>query len=287
MRKAWGFKIASFQIHSHPAESPVTELQKKLSPNLLNHLPPLPAPPSHTPIPPSGQKHMFSNEENSSFDAESAETTAETQKRNSGRTGPTSFTGRQTSARNATRHGMCATTLILPGEVEADWLDLFQSWLNTYQNPAENTVLYTFVIKTAQAEWRRLRIEREYDFHIVSHGNPPIGGWQPEEIKTHDLILRYLTTAERRFQREYKMLEHHFKTHHKPAKSAPEPEPDPAPREMPKILYVNNETGEAVDAQGNEYPPPPDYKPEPIIPGVYPPDHPAYPFNPPKEKRRR
>jgi hypothetical protein len=75
------------------------------------------------------------------------------------------------------------------------------------------------------------------------------------------------------------MLEHHWKSHHKPApepKKAPkQPEPEP-PKKERKILFVNNETGEAVDAEGNRYPPPPDYKPEPIIPGVYRPDHPAY-----------
>jgi len=234
---------------------------------------------------------MLSDEQIPLFEAAEPQenNSAESEKRNCGRTGPTSSAGRATSSRNATRHGMCATTLILPGEVEADWLELFQSWLDAYQNPAENTVLYTFVIKTAQAEWRRLRIEREYDFHLFGHGGPPIGGWQPDEVKTHDLILRYLTTAERRFKSEYRMLEHHFKTHHKPQKQAPQPSPEPQPeeRKMPTFLYVNNETGEAVDGQGNHYPPPPDYKSEPIIPGVYPPDHPANPLNWPKEKPRR
>jgi hypothetical protein len=81
------------------------------------------------------------------------------------------------------------------------------------------------------------------------------------------------------------MLEHHFKTHHKPQKAAPAPEPEPEERKMPGTLFVNNETGESVDSQGNYFPPPPDYKPEPIIPGVYPPDHPAYPAQ--KEKPRR
>jgi hypothetical protein len=42
-----------------------------------------------------------------------------------------------------------------------------------------------------------------------------------------------------------------------------------------------------MDCHGNEYPPPPDWKPEPIIPGVYGPDHPANPINWPKDKPRR
>jgi hypothetical protein len=201
------------------------------------------------------------------------------QKRNSGRTGPTSEEGRATSSRNATRHGMCATTLILDHECEADWLELLNTWLQGYQSPILNSLLYTFVLKTAQAEWFRLRAQKEYDFFLRNHGNPPITGWVPVELKDHDLVTRYLTAAERRFQREYRMLEHHWKSHHKPApepKKAPkQPEPEP-PKKQRKILFINNETGEAVDAEGNRYPPPPDYKPEPIIPGVYGPRHPAY-----------
>jgi hypothetical protein len=39
------------------------------------------------------------------------------------------------------------------------------------------------------------------------------------------------------------MLEHHYKTHYKPQKTAPKPQPEPEPeeREMPEILFVNNE----------------------------------------------
>jgi hypothetical protein len=186
---------------------------------------------------------------------------------------------------------MCATTLIMDNEVEADWLDLLRTWLDGYQNPADDSLLYTFVLKVAQAEWQRLRVQREYDFHMFAHGTPPIGAWQPDEIKNHDLIVRYLTTAERRVQREYRMLENHWKSHHKPLpepkKSAPPPDPDPAETPMPEILYVNNDTGESVDDHGNYYPPPPDYVSRPIIPGVYDPDHPAYPRHSPERKHRR
>jgi hypothetical protein len=214
---------------------------------------------------------MFSDEQN-----------PEPEKRNSGRTGPTSTAGREKSARN----GMCATTLIMLGEVEEDWLELLQTWLDGYQNPEENSLLYTFVLKTAQAEWHRLRLQREFDFHMLGHGLGPIAAWEPHEVKNYDLILRYLTAAERRFQREYRMLEHHWKTHHK-QKPAPDPEPDLAPEPMPECRYINSETGESVDDYGNHYPPPPDWKPQPIIPGVYPPDHPASQPWPGEKHRRR
>jgi len=170
------------------------------------------------------QKPMF-NENNIPESAEPTEsipdspestTQEETRKRNSGRTGPTTPEGRTTAARNATVHGMCAKTLILDFEHEADWLALFETWLDAYQNPAETSLLYTFVLKTAQAEWHRARIQRQYNAHLYSFGNPPVANWSEKDQKTHDLILRYLTTAERRFRSEYNMLEHHYKTHHSP-----------------------------------------------------------------------
>ena len=200
------------------------------------------------------------------------------EKRNCGHTGPTSPEGRAISSRNATRHGMCATTLILDHENEEDWLQLLNTWLDGYQNPVENSLLYTFVLKTAQAEWQRLRVQREYDFFLRNHSHPPITAWTPWELKSHDLLSRYLTAAERKFQRDYRMLEQHWKSHAAPAAHTGrngnhQPE---FSNEMPEILFINNENGESVDAFGNYYPPPPDYVSRPIIPGVYDPDHPAY-----------
>jgi hypothetical protein len=220
---------------------------------------------------------MFSELQNF---AGSAAEHPEVVKRNSGHTGPITEQGKAVSARNAIRHGMCAKTLILLHESEGDWLLLLNTWLDGYQNPAENTLLYTFVLKVAQAEWQRLRIQREYDYFQLTHGTPPIGAWQPHEIKNHDLVARYLTAAERRFQREYRMLEQHWKSHHKPApepqKPAKEPEQPKFSGEMPDIRFINNETGESCDCFGNDYPAPPNYVSEPIIPGVYRPNHPAY-----------
>jgi hypothetical protein len=209
-------------------------------------------------------------------------------KRNSGRTGATSSAGKYTCSRNATRHGMCATTLIMKHEDESAWEDLLATWLAQYNNPEEKTVLYTFVLKTAQAEWHRLRVQLQYDVHYSHHGAPPTTAWSAEEIKAHDLCQRYLTAAERRFHREYKMLEYHWKSHHKPApeprKTTKQPAPEPPQRVMPEIFFTNAETGESVDAKGNYYPPPADWTPKKIIPGVYEPDHPAY--EPPREGRK-
>ena len=278
---------------------PFPQIAKKSSANLLNHLTAIPTSTANSQTPFCGQKHMFvddANPKNLEAAAERHEINQnpadfsdqhDSPKRNSGRTGPTSSTGRDTSARNATRHGLCATTLILVHENKADWDALLNMWLDGYQNPAEHSLLYSFVMKTAQAEWFRRRAQKEYDFFLGNHSNAPITVFEPHELKAFELVQRYLTTAERKFQRDYRMLEQHWKSHHKPqperklANKQSNPEPV-SPQRIPDILFTNNETGESVDCEGNRYPPEPGYICVPIIPGVYDPDHPAYEGPPPK-----
>jgi hypothetical protein len=136
----------------------------------------------------------------------------EQKKRNCGRTGPTSPEGRATSSKNSIKHGSCSQTLILPCESEESWLLLLGRWVKTYQ-PAEDSLLYDFVLKTAQAEWYRIRAQRNlHSFEMVLGGLSPFN-WLPDEIKKHDLLLRYKTTAERSFQREFRNLEQFRKLH--------------------------------------------------------------------------
>jgi len=147
---------------------------------------------------------------------------APTKKRNCGRTGPTSPEGKAKSRLNSVKHGSCAETLILPGESEDDWSDLLRKWTGRY-HPAENTLEYDFVLKTAQAEWTRIRCERNYSNFQFYGANNASYNWTPDQIKTHDRLLRYKTTAERSFQREYRQLEQHYKSH-PPAPPEPDPE---------------------------------------------------------------
>ncbi len=154
-------------------------------------------------------------EEDFSSDAPSA-------KRNCGRTGPTSEAGKAKSSQNSFKHGACSKTLIQPGEREEDWLLLLKIWTDRYQ-PEENTLLYTFVLKTAQAEWARIRRQQHLDDFLCQNWTAPYN-WSDALIKRHDLMLRYKTSAERCFQREYRQLEQHYKAH------PPEP-PKPTPEE--------------------------------------------------------
>jgi hypothetical protein len=162
-----------------------------------------------------------------------AETDAE-EKRNSGRTGPTSPEGKAVSSQNAVKHGGCAKTLILPGEFEKDWLLLLARWRDAYQ-PVEGSLEADFVLKAAQAEWHRIRAQHAYDNFFDFIGGVPPHVFYPGECKRHDLSLRYKNAAERTFHREYRALEHHMKTHRPKAVQPPATELAPLfPAAAPK-----------------------------------------------------
>jgi hypothetical protein len=134
------------------------------------------------------------------------------EKRNCGHTGPTSEEGRSASSKNAIKHGACSRTLVLGCESQEAWELLLSHWCKTYQ-PAEDSLEYDFVLKTAQAEWHRIRNQRSFDSFICTTGGAAIFNWTPNQIKQHELALRYKTAAERAFQREYRLLEQHYKIH--------------------------------------------------------------------------
>jgi hypothetical protein len=154
----------------------------------------------------------------------------ESEKRNCGRTGPTSPEGRIASSKNAIKHGACSRTLILPCESEEAWELLLSHFCKTYQ-PAEDSLEYDFVLKTAQAEWHRIRAQRNYDSFMCHTQGLSTFNWLPEQIKRHDLALRYKNAAERAFQREYRLLEQHYKIH-RPAQAVPPASADAAPQEL-------------------------------------------------------
>ncbi len=157
----------------------------------------------------------------------------ESEKRNCGRTGPTSPEGRATSSKNSIKHGSCSQTLILPFESEESWLLLLNRWLQTYQ-PPEDSLLYDFVLKTAQAEWYRMRAQRNLDCHECSQQGLSPSNWTPEYIKKHDLLLRYRTSAERSFQRTFRLLEQFCKLH-PTVPTSPKPA-DPKPESVFRVI---------------------------------------------------
>ena len=141
--------------------------------------------------------------------------------------------GKRHSARslNAIKHGGCSKTLILPHESIGDWELVLKHWCEVYR-PKEDTLEFDFVLKVAQAEFRRLRADRNYDDFLAAFESTAPFAWTPEEIKRHDLMQRYLTAATREFERQYRMLEHHYKTH-KPIPAEETTQQEPVAEEPP------------------------------------------------------
>jgi hypothetical protein len=160
----------------------------------------------------------------------------EPKKRNSGRTGPTSPEGKAKSAQNARKHGACANTLILPSESEFGWEILKSRWEDIYK-PDPESLEADFVLRAAQAEWFRLRVQRQYDDFMISIGGRHPFSLTPDEIKMQDLMLRYKGNAERTFQREFRTLEAYYKSH-KPAPSSKSKYSNPGPPPIIRLASI-------------------------------------------------
>ena len=95
-------------------------------------------------------------------------------------------------------------------------------------------------------------------------------------MRRHDLLLRYKTTAERAFQREFRQLEQYCKSQKQKVKEqqkqaeAEQASQPPNFGFTPDAEFVNEETGESK-----------------IIPGVPALCAPLYPLNGPPNRRRR
>ncbi len=259
----------------NPKEEPAEPIQLSLFPELEQ-----PEPPPQ----PDPQPHSAQNPE------------PESPKRNSGRTGPTTPEGKMKTHLNALRHGCCARTLVLGHENPADYLKLYEHWEQDY--PHESNLLKDFLLRTAQAEWQRIRAQEEYNTVLDGFTRPEIYNLTEEERHSLDLQQRYLTTAERKFQREFGMLERFWNNHCKPdLKASPKPEKPVEPKsstnnskeeylepweedppagiDPTKVRFTDAESGEYWQ-NGKFYPPPPDWKPVKLYPGYR---HPLDPAN--------
>ncbi len=175
--------------------------------------------------------------------------------RNCGRTGPTSEAGKLRSAQNSFKHGGCSARLILPGESEEEWQELLARWHKTYE-PEPDSLSYDFVQRAAEADWRRLRNLRHYDDYLFLRleGRAPYD-WNADEIKIHDLLLRYKTTAERSFQRDVRALDQHYRVHC-PKKLEPKATEKPKPSLTIIGVDRNSPTGYSLVremVEGKEY----------------------------------
>lgn len=170
-------------------------------------------------------------------------------------TGPKSIVGKAVSSQNRLAHGLCAKSLLIAGESEADFDQLRQTVTEAYQPVSAEERLLTGQL--AQALWRYNRAQRieamfllhgqaETGIYLAAQGheNPDfdqlslpqgdcrvLGVFLREtDAREYDRIQRYLTTAERSYQRAVKLLEHaQEKRRHLPPPAEPAPVPAAAP----------------------------------------------------------
>jgi hypothetical protein len=148
-------------------------------------------------------------------------------------TGPKTAAGKAASSQNRLAHGLCAQSLLIAGETETDFAALRQSVVAAYQPASAEEALLTDQV--AQALWRfnrAQRVESAYllfgqtesqqiltaqginrrsisDLTELQGDSLTTGLFMRDNSYQHlERIQRYLTTAERSYQRAVKLLQH-------------------------------------------------------------------------------
>jgi|GEM_PF-1305835 len=108
---------------------------------------------------------------------------------------PPALTGRDISARNATKHGCCSTeTLILASESHDEFKSLKSAWFQTYQPKLEAEI--HLIDQLVEADWfhqRSTRTVAEVEQKLFST-TPNPAEWTEAQQKTLTRFLRYQTT---------------------------------------------------------------------------------------------
>jgi hypothetical protein len=124
-----------------------------------------------------------------------------------GATGPTTEHGKQIASRNAAKHNCTSTSLILPGESQAEFDALLESLIAEYRPETEMQQIR--VHEAARATWELRRIHRECDKSQVRLYNqqPNLCDWTPKQQAECDRMARYRTRAERTYNRALQSVE--------------------------------------------------------------------------------
>jgi hypothetical protein len=123
-------------------------------------------------------------------------------------TGPTSPAGKSHSSDNATTHGGTSQKLIVAGERQEDFTNLFTGLLAEFnpETPSARALVEDF----AHAQWflwRRIRAQNSAE-HALYEAQPDPALWPAASFHTLTNMERYRTAAERAFQRALRNLEH-------------------------------------------------------------------------------
>ena len=82
-------------------------------------------------------------------------------------TGPSTPEGRAAVRLNGLKHGLCAETIVVPGEDPAQFEAMLDAYRAEYQ-PATPSAEF-LVRQVAMADWRLLRLHRIEAFHTIRH----------------------------------------------------------------------------------------------------------------------
>ena len=83
-------------------------------------------------------------------------------------TGPTTPEGRAAVRLNGLKHGLCAETIVVPGEDPAEFEAMLEAYCAEYQPTTPSAEF--LVRQVAMADWRLLRLHRiEASFHTIRH----------------------------------------------------------------------------------------------------------------------
>ncbi len=124
---------------------------------------------------------------------------------------PATLEGRDRSARNATKHGCCADTLILEHESVEDYKALQSTWFTTYKPKDEGEK--NLIEKLIKADWLYQRAtnaltEVEADLYDA---NPNASQWTEQQQRTFGRFQRYQTAKANLFNQAKKAVEDHRK----------------------------------------------------------------------------
>src|SRR5689334_13848243 len=103
-------------------------------------------------------------------------------------TGPSTPEGRAAVRLNGLKHGLCAETIVVPGEDPAEFEAMLEAYRGEYQ-PATPTDEF-LVRQLAMADWRLLRLYRiEAAFYNLRHKE--MDGTRREELDHDDARLAW------------------------------------------------------------------------------------------------
>jgi hypothetical protein len=181
-------------------------------------------------------------------------------------TGPKSAAGKAVSRQNRLAHGLCAKSLLIAGESEADFAQLQQAISDAYHPVNAEERLLTGQL--AQALWRYNRAQR-VEAMLLLHGQAETGDLlaarghknptfeelsqaqgdcrvvglflRDSSAREYERVQRYLTTAERSYQRAVKLLQHAQEKRRQLPRPA---EPMPVPAAEPIKVATASATGQ-------------------------------------------